>query len=573
MLKTLKRLLAQSAHHRGQVTIILISGFLLAALSTQFAMLLKGLMDSLQDPNPNTLYLNAGLIIGLAFIQAVTRYTHLFATDTLIEKWIQNLRAQLQSKLLELPLSYYNRHPQGTGGLMSRLFNDMTIMQNGFRYLVDIIREPVSLLFLLSWLFYLNWQLTLIIFLVLPLLLNLLKSLSRSVSKYSKQGQEQMELMSQFIKENLDGIRVIQSFTLEATLRLKLKALFETFYQIRRTMYARIHLASPVSEFVAMSVGVGVVVAIAYQIQQGQASYGDFTSYLGALLMLNRPIKVIQESVVRLQEVKIAAQRLFEILDAPNPLASKGQELPFPTNFQTISFKEVRFQYADRTILNGLNLSLKAGSSIGCVGLSGSGKSTFVNLLARFYDPDQGQVLIDQINIKDISLHELRKNIAMVTQDVFLFSGSIKDNILAGNPDRPPQELDHLMLTVPGVLDFINHLELGLSSPVGERGQLFSGGEKQRISILRAWFKNAPLLIFDEATSQLDANSELKIQEAMKHLMQGKTSFIVAHRLITIKDCDLILVFENGEIVEQGLHHELMALNGRYFQLASSQGL
>lgn len=573
MFTTLKRLLAQSTNHKGQVTIILISGLLLAALSTQFAMLLKGLMDSLQDPNPQTLYRHAALIIGLAFIQALTRYTHLFATDTLIEKWIQNLRAQLQNKLLDLPLSYYNRHPQGTGGLMSRLFNDMMIMQNGFRYLVDIIREPISLIFLLSWLFYLNLQLTLIIFLILPILLSLLKSLSRSVSKYSKQGQEQMEIMSQFIKENLDGIRVIQSFTLEATLRQKLKILFDTFYDIRRTMYARIHMASPVSEFIAMSVGVGVVVAIAYQIQQGQASYGDFTSYLGALLMLNRPIKVIQESVVRLQEVKIAAQRLFEILDAPNPLAATGDTQPFPANFKYIHFQDVCFQYADRPILNHINLSIPVGTSVGCVGLSGSGKSTFVNLLARFYDPDQGRVLLDQVDIKNISLLELRKNIGMVTQDVFLFSGSIQDNILAGNPERPAHELNQLINTVPGVLDFTQNLESGLASPVGERGQLFSGGEKQRISILRAWFKNAPLLIFDEATSQLDANSELKIQEAMRHLLQGKTSFIVAHRLVTIKDCDLILVFENGQIVEQGVHGELMSQQGRYYQLASSQGL
>lgn len=573
MLMTLKRLLSQSANHKGAVALILVSGLLLAALSTQFAMLLKGLMDSLQDPNPQTLYRHAGLIIGLALIQAVTRYTHLFATDTLIEKWIQNLRAQLQSKLLDLPLSYYSRHPQGTGGLMSRLFNDMTIMQNGFRYLVDIIREPISLILLLSWLFYLNWSLTLIIFLVLPLLLSLLKSLSRSVAKYSKQGQEQMELMSQFIKENLDGIRVIQSFTLETRLREKLKILFETFYRIRRTMYARIHMASPVSEFIAMTVGVGVVVAIAYQIQQGQATYGDFTSYLGALLMLNRPIKVVQESVVRLQEVRIAAERLFEILDAPNPLHSTGNTLPFPTHFSHIHFKNVCFQYADRLILDHINLSISIGSSVGCVGLSGSGKSTFVNLLARFYDPDQGQILLDQIDIKAIALKELRQNIGMVTQDVFLFSGSIRDNILAGNPERPAQELEQLISTVPGVLDFTQHLATGLEAPVGERGQLFSGGEKQRISIMRAWFKNAPLLIFDEATSQLDANSEINIQEAMKHLLKGKTSFIVAHRLITVKDCDLILVFENGQIVEQGTHDQLMAKHERYYQLATSQGL
>lgn len=571
-MKAIFRLLQEIKPHRFKVIIILVTGILMSAASAQFAILLKQLMDSLEHPNPKTLYQVGGLIILVALLQASFRYVHLFLTDITIERLIQSLRQQLQAKLLALSPQYYLSQPQGSGGILSRMLNDMLILQNGFRYTVDLIREPVLLVLLMGWLFYLNWELTLSILIVLPILLLLLKQLSRSIAKYSRLGQEQMERVTQFIKENLDGIRVIQSFTLESYAKKRLGKIFDTYYQIRKTMHARVQIGGPVGELVAMVVGVLVVISIASRIQTGQATYGDFTSYLAALIMLNRPIKVIQEAVVRIQEVRVAAERLFQTLDEKILILDPPNPKPFPKDFDGIHFKNIHFQYGDRPILKNINLHISKGQSVALVGASGSGKSTFINLLPRFFEPQSGQILIDQVPIADISIQELRKNIAMVTQEVFLFSNSIAENIHTGDLDNSPEHITTAAKEA-SAYDFIMQQPQGFDTQVGERGHFFSGGEKQRISIARAIFKDAPILIFDEATSNLDAVNESLIQEAMKTFTLGKTCLIVAHRLASITHCDQIWVFEEGQCVEQGTHQELLTKKGVYYRLALNQGL
>jgi ATP-binding cassette subfamily B protein/subfamily B ATP-binding cassette protein MsbA len=456
--------------------------------------------------------------------------------------------------------------------MISRLLNDMTVIQNGLRYFIDLIREPVTLILLLSWLFYLNWMLTLSILIVLPLLLKLLKNLSESVAKYSRMGQQQMEKVTQHVKENLDGARVIQSFTLEEYSLSRLIESFNQYFQIRKTMYSRVHLAGPIGEWVAMIVGVGVVLTIAADIQSGRSTFGDFTSYLGALLMLNKPIKAIQDGVVRVQEVRVAASRLFEILDEPLQVQDKGDAVPFPVQFTKIQFHDVYFQYQDQPVLKGINFEVQRGQSVALVGSSGSGKSTLINLLPRFMDVTRGSIRIDSVDVRDISLKSLRQNIALVTQDVYLFSGSISENIQTGNLNADSSKLD-LAIQQSGATEFIERLPEKLESLVGERGQLLSGGEKQRLSIARAIFKDAPILIFDEATSNLDAKNEAIILETMKSFIKNKTIFIVAHRISSITHCDLILVLDAGQIVESGSHQELMLKQGHYYRLALKQGL
>jgi ATP-binding cassette subfamily B protein/subfamily B ATP-binding cassette protein MsbA len=399
-----------------------------------------------------------------------------------------------------------------------------------------------------------------------------MKKLSQSVSKYSRQGQEQMERVTQNVKENLDGARVIQSFTLENYALKRLQLSFQNYFQARKKLHSRIHLAGPMGEWIAMVVGLGVILSIATEIQSGRATFGDFTSYLGALLMLNRPIKALQEGTVRVQEVKVAASRLYEILDAPIQIQDKPEALEFPKDFQTITFENVHFQYQDVPVLKGISFQVKKGQSIALVGSSGSGKSTLINLLPRFFDPTKGRVLIDSIDIRDIRLQRLRENIALVTQDVYLFSGSISENIQTGNLKSDPNGIS-LAVKKASADEFIEKLPQGLNSSVGERGELLSGGEKQRLSIARAIFKDAPILIFDEATSNLDAKNETIIMDTIKSFTQNKTSFIVAHRLSSVIYCDLILVLEQGEVVESGRHQELMEKRGSYYRLALSQGL
>lgn len=570
-MNSLLRLFKELSPFKINVFWVLLTGLLLSASTAQFAILLKKLMDSLESPKLTDLYLVAFAILVLATIIAIVRYSHLFLTDTLVERVIIQIRLKLQDKLLhQSPSSYINSH-QGSGSMISRILNDMMIIQNGLRYFVDLVREPITLFLLLSWLFYLNWKLTLSILIVLPILLHLLKKLSQSVSKYSRMGQQQMEQVTQNIKENLDGARVIQSFTLEAYALNKLKLTFDEYCRIRKTMYSRIHLAGPTGEWIAMVVGVGVVLSIAAEIQAGRSTFGDFTSYLGALLMLNKPIKAIQDGVVRVQEVQVAASRLYEILDSPLHIQDKGQ-LPFPQDFQKIYFKNVSFQYGQNPILKNINFEVTKGQSIALVGSSGSGKSTLINLLPRFFNPSSGEISVDACNLDSIKIQSLRKNVALVTQDVYLFSGSIAENVQTGDLEAKADGIENA-LKQASAWEFITKLEKGVQSSVGERGQLLSGGEKQRLSIARAIFKNAPILIFDEATSNLDAQNESIILETIKSFTKDKTSFIVAHRLSSITHCDQILVFEQGQIIESGTHEALMKNQGHYYRLALSQGL
>ncbi len=554
--------------------IIFFSGVVLSLISAQFAVLLKKLMDSLESASDQSnLLQNAGIILSFSILAAITRYIHLFVTDITIEKIVQSLRSQLQSKLLELPPAFHLGQNQGTGHMISRIINDMLIIQNGLRYMIDLLREPILLVALLGWLFYLNWSLTLSIFIILPLLLKLLKKLSLSVAKYARQGQEQMEKITQFIKENLDGIRMIQSYTLEEYSKNKLKNIFDTYYEIRKTMHSRVEIASPLSELVATFVGIGVVVSIAFSIQKGQATYGDFTSYLAALLMLNRPLKVIQESVVRLQEVLVATQRLYTIIDTPSTLTQSAQALPFPKNFSQLSFKNIQFSYHDRPILNNISFSVKKGQTVAFVGPSGGGKSTLINMLPRFFDPQSGQIYFDDILLTDIDLKSLRQNIALVNQDVFLFSDSLEENIWLGNTQRPINEVPQAAAQA-SAHEFILKQSQGYQALVGEKGQLFSGGEKQRISLARALFKKAPLLILDEATSNLDAQSEALVQAAFDLIKSEHTCLVVAHRLSTVINADWIFVLQEGNIVAQGRHEDLIKdTQGLYFELAHQQNL
>jgi len=567
----LTRLLKELGPFKKHTFFVLVSGLLLSGATAQFAIFLKKLMDSLESPNQYALYEVAFSIIALATLIALVRYFHLLLSDTLVEKVVIKLRLALQRKLLyQSPQAYINSH-QGSGSMISRLLNDMMIIQNGLRYFVDLVREPITLIFLLSWLFFLNWELTLSILVALPILLQLLKKLSQSVAKYSRQGQLQMEQVTQKVKENLDGARVIQSFTLEDYSLKKLTEAFHFYFEIRRTMYSRIHLAGPLGEWVAMVVGVSVVLAIASEIQSNQSTFGDFTSYLGALLMLNKPIKALQDGVVRIQEVRIAASRLFEVLDTPFIVENKNPGASFPTQFNIIKFNNITFAYQDKLALKEISFEVKRGQSVALVGPSGGGKSTLINLLPRFFDATSGEILFDSVKIQDIDLTELRKSIAMVTQDVYLFSGSIAENIQTG--DLHSSTPIDLAVKQSSSNEFVERLPEKLESSVGERGQLLSGGEKQRLSIARAIYKNAPILIFDEATSNLDAKNEAIILETIKSFTQDKTSFIVAHRLSSITQCDLILVFEDGKIIESGRHDELMSKHGTYYRLALNQGL
>jgi ATP-binding cassette subfamily B protein/subfamily B ATP-binding cassette protein MsbA len=326
----------------------------------------------------------------------------------------------------------------------------------------------------------------------------------------------------------------------------------------------------PVSELIATLLILGVLLYISTEIGSGRASMGSFITYVSSLIGLNMPLKKFQESYVRIQEVIVSAQRVYSIVDNPNIVSESGKNLPFPKAWTLIEYKDVSFAYGKELILKNINLTIRRGERLALVGESGSGKSTIVNLLERFFDASSGEILIDGINILDINLQDLRKNIALVNQDVFLFSDSIEKNIQAGDFERQLSDVP-AMAKHANAHDFIMRMPEGYQSLVGDRGNLLSGGEKQRISIARALFKNAPILILDEATSALDTSSEIEVQKGLDYLMEGRTALIIAHRLSTIQTADKILVLKSGQIVEIGTHQQLLDSKGEYHRFYSLQ--
>jgi ATP-binding cassette subfamily B protein/subfamily B ATP-binding cassette protein MsbA len=531
---------------------------------------LQGLVDTLTRKDADSA-LRVGLsILALALVVAVSRYYHIFLMNYVAECITQNIRQKLQQKFMNLSLSFHNNYASGSGGLISRILNDVKVIQDGLRMVADIFSMPLLLIYLLSNLFRINWQLTMSLLIALPIIGTFQRNISKSLRKYLPLGQENLEKMTSTIKESLDGVRVIQSFNLESTMAKRLIDNSDEYIAIRKKIHSRVELMGPVTEFIATLLILGILLYISNEIAHGRATMGSFVAFVTSLMGANMPIKKFQESYVRIQEVIVSARRVYSLIDDPNVVPISLKNLPFPKDWKTIHYKNVTFGYGKTVILKNIDLVIHRGERVALVGESGSGKSTIVNLLERFFDPTAGEILIDGIDIKDINLEDLRKHVALVNQDVFLFSDSIERNIQAGDFTRSIADVP-AMAKMANAHDFILRMPQGYQSLVGDRGNLLSGGEKQRISIARALYKNAPLLILDEATSALDTASEIEVQKGLDHLMEGRTALIIAHRLSTIQNAHKIVVLKAGQVMEIGSHQQLLDSKGEYFRFYSLQ--
>jgi ATP-binding cassette subfamily B protein/subfamily B ATP-binding cassette protein MsbA len=376
--------------------------------------------------------------------------------------------------------------------------------------------------------------------------------------------------MTSTIKEALDGVRIIQSYNLEDYIDDKLNGQSEEYLAIRKKVHSRIEIAGPVTEFLATSIVVVVLIYTTLEVAAGHATPGSFMGFVTSLLMLNQPIKKVQENFVRIQEVIVAARRVYSITEDQRTVPETANPLPFPENWKTIEFRHISFSYGDNQVLKDINFTVARGERVAFVGESGSGKSTLINLLPRFYDPTHGEILIDGISLNQFKLHELRRHISLVSQDVFLFRDSIESNVRAGDLTKPNKDIRPAIQSA-NALGFVSKLKEAEKTGVGDRGALLSGGEKQRISIARAIFKDAPILVLDEATSALDSANEREVQKGLDDAMVGRTSLIVAHRLSTIQNVDRIFVMQRGSIVEIGNHAELMNKGGLYSSFVQMQ--
>lgn len=511
----------------------------------------------------------------LYLIWGAARYLHYLVLIMVNERIIADLRTRAVDQAVRLNLSFHSQFESGSGGLMSRILNDTQVLQVGLSFFGDVLREPLIALFLLIYMLYLDWKLTFALLAFLPVFVFLTRQIGKSLRKYGHVNRQALEEVTAQIKENLDGIRVIQSFGLEDKMGSRLKASMEHYIETRRKIVSREEAVSPINEFLASNLVMGLVLYMMSLILNSKASASEFLAFLFAAGQLQNPIKRLQESLVRVQQTVVVTDRLFSLIHSEDRVSEPKHPAPWPKDFKKIEFKNIRFRYKSnqevpREVLKGLNFTVQRGEVIALVGSSGSGKSTLVNLLERFYDPTEGQITIDETPLQNFSLSELRSKIALVTQDVFLFRDSIAANIESGSgqwsvsltPERKSKIEEAARHAHAS--DFVSQLKGGLAAGVGERGGMLSGGEKQRISIARAFFKDAPILILDEATSALDSVSEQEVQKGIQELMQGRTVFVIAHRLSTVREADRILVMKDGMIVESGQHEELLKKNGEY---------
>lgn len=541
-----------------------------SACETSLAMIVKPLFDKVfEQKNADLRFLFSASIVAIYFVHGITRFLQQYNTRMVGEYVCADLRLDLQKKFMSLNLTYHSQNPPGV--LLSKTLNDINFIQDGLGRISSILIDPITIVFLFAWLIYLDWKLTLLIFVVAPIIVLVLKQISRSARKYGNKQQTILERVTTIFKETFDGIRIIQSFNLEKASALRLLKSISEYLDLRKLIIAREESAGPINEFIGAIAAACVLYYMATLIIGGSYTTGSFMSYMVALAVMQKPIKSLQDTVVRTQVMLVATSRVFEVFHNTSVVSEEENAILFPRNFHDIEFKNVSFHYSKESpVLKNINLQIKRGQVIALVGESGSGKSTIVNLLERFYEPTGGEILVDGKNIRNFSLYDLRKNIALVTQDVFLFNESVEANIRMGQVGEPSMSILEASKKA-NAHDFILRAKNAYESFVGDRGAKFSGGEKQRISIARAIYKDAPILILDEATSALDSQSEQEVQKGIEALMQGRTVLVIAHRLSTVLNADRILVLKNGEIVESGTHNELIEQKGAYYNFYQLQ--
>ena len=565
-----KSLWPELKQHGRALAAVLVLGFLITALRGITPELL-GRLPAAWDHKDYSQAVKIPILISVAWVfAAILRYFQSFWMIYVSELIAVNFRRQLMNKYLSLNLGFFQTFLRGSGGLMSRMLNDINVIQGGTQKYADIAREPFMVAYAFGYLLWLDWRLTGFLIVGLPIVTGVSRQFAKKLRRFAKDNQESMEDLTQTIKESLDGTRIVQSFNLQGEMRRRFEQQVGEYLNSKRKIISHEEASSPVSESLAALFLAGIMIYIGDRAIHGQFSTGNFISFSVAIGLLQDSSKKLQDAFIRLQQAAVAIDRLRAILDNNDVIPEIANPSEFPKEWNEIEFRNVSFRYDQNDVLSGVNLKIQRGERVALVGSSGAGKSTLINLLPRFFDPGEGKILIGGHPIDEMSLADLRKNVALVTQDVFLFSDTVERNIWSGDFAKSGTGIRDAA-GLANADSFIQQNAEGYQARVGDRGSLFSGGEKQRISIARAIFKDAPILILDEATSALDSESEQEVQKGLDQLLEGRTALIIAHRLSTISSCDRIVVLEKGRIVEQGSHDMLMARQGPYFRFSQLQ--
>ena len=556
------RLLRYARPYRGRLFAALLAMLVYGGASAYLAYLIKPIFDEVL-PTGSGVGTIAGAIAGLYLIKGIASFSSTYLMTVVGQRVVMDLRNELFRHILGQSPEFFARRT--TGQLMSRVTNDVGQVQLAASETIgDLVRESLAIMAYATLLFWYDARLALVCLTGAPLIIYPLVRLGQRVRRTTRRSQEELAHLSHITAESLIGHKIVKAFGAEQHEADKFSQAGRQLYRTNLKVTSSVYSMPPLMEFLG---GLGIAAALWYgsrEIAANQLTSGEFTSFMAALLLMYGPIKKLSRVNAHLQQGMAAAQRIFETLDTHTEVEEKPGAIALPRLREAIEFSHVSFAYdkdASHHILRDVSFAVRAGQVVAIVGLSGAGKTTLVNLIPRFYDVTGGAIRIDGTDTRDVTLRSLRAQIAMVTQDTVLFDDTIGNNIRYGSPDASPEAVE-AAARAAHAHEFIATLPSGYDARIGERGQRLSGGQRQRLAIARALLKNCPILILDEATSSLDSESELLVQDALATLMRDRTSIVIAHRLSTVRRADAIIVLERGGIVEIGRHQELLAMSG-----------
>lgn len=558
------------APYKWLMFLAITASIITASTNGALAVAVKYVFDDMFKPNDYTyLYILPIVVVVIYVAKSGFLFMQGFLMSYIGNKVIEKLRNETFEKMVRLPVKYYSN--QSTGVLMSRITNDINLVQSSIPTIISMFRAVLTMVGLIGVIFYMNYQLALIALVLYPIFIFPLSIISKKLRKYSHLGQERMGDLTSVLQESFSGIRVVKAFVAEEKEVDRFeKANAQTIKYANKSVLAG-NLASPLTEALG-SFGIGAVLLMGgYQVISGTSTTGTFIAFLAALVQIYEPVKLFANSNNALQASIAASDRVFSMFDEEDEVIENKGTITCNAEGKDIEFKNVSFKYDnDIYALKDVSFKVKAGSTIAFVGPSGAGKTTMAHLIPRFYDATDGAILIGGVDIKEYDLYSLRHNIATVSQDAFLFNDTIRNNISYSKANATDEEIKKAARAAYAD-EFIESFPEKYDTLCGERGVKLSGGQKQRVTIARALLKNPPILILDEATSALDTESERVVQKALDNLMQGRTSFVVAHRLSTILNADMIVVFNKGGIEAIGRHEEILVSSPTYKKLYEMQ--
>ena len=557
--------------HLGPILFGVVAMGIAAAATALNAWLMQPVLDDVfMQRDPTMLYLVPIAVIASAFVKGIGTYGQSMLMTRVGQRILSQLQTELFAHLMRADLAFFHDTP--TGGLISRFTSDVWLMRNAVtQSLTGMVKDSLTVVFLVALMFYQDWEMALVAFIAFPLAVFPIVRIGRRLRKVSTTTQSEIGTLSSLLEETFQGARHVKAYGMEEYETRRASAVIENLYRLIMKATRARSATHPIMETLG---SIAVALVIFYggsRVITGATSPGVFFSFVTALLLAYQPVKNLANLNANLQEGLAAAARVFALLDMEPQIRDRPTAKPLPAGPGELRFEDVQFSYNPaKPALHGVSLVVPAGRTVALVGPSGGGKTTLLNLIPRFYDVGRGRVLVDGNDVRDVTLASLRQRIAIVSQEVSLFHDTVRANIAYGRADASDAEIRRAA-ALAGAAEFIDGLPQGYDTMVGERGTKLSGGQRQRIAIARALIKNAPILLLDEATSSLDNESERVVQAALATLMEGRTTLVVAHRLSTIADADLIYVIEDGRVIEHGRHAELIARGRTYARLYALQ--